>query len=101
MSTPAASFTRHSASRAIEAAGSEARFKTAVEDEARQVNVQVQFLDVQRSEDFDAAVALAVRQGAGAVYVSASPVTYAHQAQIVSLASKYRLPAAGSFRVDL
>jgi len=77
--------------------GSEAALKTLTEEGARQVNVQVQFLDVRSPEDFDLAFTLAIRQGAGALYVPIFPVTFAHRAQIVALAAKHRLPTAAAF----
>src|SRR5262249_23245627 len=58
--------------------GSEAILKANVEETARQVNVQIQFLDVRAPEDFDAVLAGASQHRAGALWVAASPLTFAH-----------------------
>jgi putative ABC transport system substrate-binding protein len=75
----------------------EAAVKKIIEDGGRQVNVQIQFIDVRGPEDFAAAITLAIRQRAGALYVPTLPVTFTHRAQIGALAAKRHLPAAASF----
>ena len=78
--------------------GAEAGIKANVEDSARQVNVQPEFLDVRSPEDFDAALLRAAQHRAGALWVVAFPLTFAHQSLIGTLALKHRLPAVASFR---
>ena len=68
-----------------------------VEDAARAGGIELQRVEVEGPDDFEAAFAAMARQGVGALMVSFSVFTV-HYAQIADLAVKYRLPAIAGGR---
>ena len=62
-----------------------------VETAARAVGVHLQLVDVEASDDFEAAFAAMTRQGIGALLVSFTPFFATPRAQIADLAAKSRL----------
>ena len=69
-----------------------------VEVAARSMGVDLQLVEVDGPDDFEAAFAAMTRQGVGALLVSFSPFLGAHSAQIADLAVKSRLPAIAGGR---
>ena len=60
---------------------------------SRALGVQLQLLEVQSADDFEAAFEAAVKRRAQALIASQSPVFITHQKRIVDFAAKGRLPA--------
>jgi putative tryptophan/tyrosine transport system substrate-binding protein len=69
----------------------------AMERTAQSLGIPTQIVGVQAASDFEAAMAGAVRQGAGALMLIQSPVMDIHRKEIAELALKHRLPAMGLF----
>jgi putative tryptophan/tyrosine transport system substrate-binding protein len=68
------------------------------ETAARALGMQLQTLRVAGPAEFDAAFEAAIKRRAEALYVSQSPMLYAHRARLAELAAKNRLPAVGILR---
>ena len=60
---------------------------------AAAVGVQLQYLEVQRSEDIESAFSAIKRERAGALIVLRNPVIATHRKQIMGIVAKSRLPA--------
>jgi putative tryptophan/tyrosine transport system substrate-binding protein len=60
---------------------------------ATAVGVQLQYLEIQRSEDIESAFSAIKRERAGAVILLRNPVTGTHRKHALDIATKSRLPA--------
>src|SRR2546425_6468718 len=60
---------------------------------ARTLGIQLQFLEVRGSSDFDRAFGTVTRQGAGALMVLPGPLLLSEHRRLVALVAKTRLPA--------
>ena len=67
--------------------------KSEMQAAAQALKVQLQTLEVQTANDFEAAFAAALKARAQAVIASPSPVFITHQKRIVDFTAKSRLPA--------
>lgn len=70
----------------------------ATEDGARQLDVQVQSVEVRKPKDLDSGFAAMSRRRAEAVVVVADPVTFSARAQIAQSAARYAVPVVASRR---
>lgn len=64
---------------------------------ATRLGMTLTFVEVERSEQYDNAFAIAARERSGAVMVGADSVHQVHGSRIAALASQRRLPVAGYF----
>ena len=62
------------------------------------VGQQIQVVNASTEHDFDTAIATAVRQGAGALFVGADPLFTDGRDQLVAFAARHAIPAIYSFR---
>jgi putative tryptophan/tyrosine transport system substrate-binding protein len=72
--------------------------KEQVEDAARDLDLKLLYLEASVESDFDAAFAIATRQRAGALWVTADPFFTIRRAKIIALAARHRLPAIYPWR---
>ncbi|HXL15946.1 MAG TPA: ABC transporter substrate-binding protein [Streptosporangiaceae bacterium] len=83
----------------VSAASSAVKFeKEHLEQATRRSGLKLLVLEAGSESDFEPAFASAVEQGAGAILISADPYFTGRRAQIVALATRYRLPAAYPWR---
>ena len=59
---------------------------------ARQLGLQIHSIEVSSADDFESAFGKASKSGSGALAVTLSGLFSSHQKQIVSLATKHRIP---------
>jgi putative ABC transport system substrate-binding protein len=59
----------------------------------QQLGVKLIVVEASTADQFEAAFASAVNQGAEAINVGSDPLTFVHSAEVVALAARYRLPA--------
>src|SRR5687767_12075858 len=59
---------------------------------ARQLGLQIHSVEVNSADDFEGAFSKASKSGSGALAVTLSGLFRSHQKQIVSLATKHRIP---------
>jgi putative tryptophan/tyrosine transport system substrate-binding protein len=69
-----------------------------LEETARGLAVQLQFLDAGVGHDFDAVFETIIRQRVGAVFVSTSGLFTSRRDQLVALAARFAIPASYSYR---
>jgi putative ABC transport system substrate-binding protein len=65
---------------------------------ARTLGVQVQSVEVRRSEDFDSALPATVSGGAGALFVIDDPLVFRNRMRIADFAARNRLPATAFYK---
>jgi putative tryptophan/tyrosine transport system substrate-binding protein len=65
---------------------------------ANSLGQKIEFFDVYDETEFDSSFAKMVRQGAGALYVTADPFFTSRTSRLVALAAQHSLPASYSFR---
>ena len=83
----------------VSSASSAVKFeKEHLEQATRRSGLKLLVLEAGSESDFEPAFASAVEQGAGAILISADPYFTGRRAQIVALATRYRLPAAYPWR---
>jgi putative tryptophan/tyrosine transport system substrate-binding protein len=75
----------------------EARSK-ALADAARGIGLQLLFLNVSSAGDFDGAFAASADQGAGALFVSGSPLFISLRDQLVAIVARHKIPAIYAWR---
>ncbi len=72
--------------------------KEQMEDAARDLGLKLLFLEASVESDFTAAFAIAAKQRAGALWVTADPFFTTQHAKIIALAARDRLPAVYPWR---
>jgi putative ABC transport system substrate-binding protein len=70
-----------------------ARYLTEMEAAARELGVQLQFLEIRGATEFGNACNTAIREGAGALLILPAPLFALNERRIAALAVKSRLPA--------
>lgn len=61
---------------------------------ATAMGLQLLMLEAGNEADIDAAVATAIRKGAGALFAGAGPIINSHRQQLIALAARHKLPAS-------
>jgi putative ABC transport system substrate-binding protein len=69
-----------------------------VQSAANAVGQKIQIVNASTERDFDTAIATAVRQGAGALFVGADPLFTDERDQLVAAAARHSIPAIYSYR---
>jgi ABC-type uncharacterized transport system substrate-binding protein len=70
-----------------------ARYLTEMEAAARELGVQLQFLEIRGADEFESACNAATREGAGALLILPVPLFALNERRIAALAVKSQLPA--------
>src|SRR2546430_3367680 len=65
---------------------------------ARALSLELRVIEVRSADEFEAAFAIAAREGVQGLYVSQNPFFFARRAQIAAMALRARLPAVDGYR---
>ncbi|MBI3458378.1 MAG: ABC transporter substrate-binding protein [Candidatus Rokubacteria bacterium] len=78
-----------------------APYWTALRTAASRLGVQLQSVETRRAADLDAAFGAILRQGARAVLVFTTPISYSERARLAALALQHRLPTMFDIRENV